>query len=71
MILNPKSGVGKAREVFQSKVVPLLTEADINYDLHVTRHAQDARNLMRTQVIHILLFAPIYYDKLDHYLLYF
>ncbi|KAK9502699.1 hypothetical protein O3M35_011415 [Rhynocoris fuscipes] len=49
VILNPKSGVGKAREVFQNKVVPLLTEADINYDLHVTRHAHDARNLTRTQ----------------------
>uniref|UniRef100_A0A0A9WQ72 Sphingosine kinase 1 n=4 Tax=Lygus hesperus TaxID=30085 RepID=A0A0A9WQ72_LYGHE len=48
-ILNPKSGVGKARETFQNKVVPLLTEGDLNYDLHVTRHAHDARNIVRTQ----------------------
>lgn len=49
-ILNPKSGVGKARETFQNKVVPVLTEADVNYDLHVTRHAHDAQNVVRTQV---------------------
>jgi len=30
-------------------VVPLLTEADVNYDLHVTRHAQDARSVIRNQ----------------------
>ncbi|RZF36056.1 hypothetical protein LSTR_LSTR005872 [Laodelphax striatellus] len=48
-IINPKSGVGKARDIFQQRVVPILTEADINYDIHVTRHAQDARNLVRSQ----------------------
>lgn len=50
VIINPKSGVGKAREIFQNKVVPLFTEADINYDLHCTRHAKDAQNLVRTKV---------------------
>ncbi|KAL1129400.1 hypothetical protein AAG570_013927 [Ranatra chinensis] len=49
VLLNPKSGVGKSRDVFQNKVVPILTEADINYDLHVTRFSNDARNVMRTQ----------------------
>lgn len=50
VILNPKSGQGKARDVFQSKVVPLFTEADVNYDLHVTRFANDARALVRSLV---------------------
>nr|UVW99765.1 sphingosine kinase [Sogatella furcifera] len=50
-IINPKSGVGKARDIFQQRVVPILTEADITYDVHVTRHAQDARNLVRSQDI--------------------
>lgn len=48
VIANPKSGVGKAREVFQNKVVPIFTEADINYDLYCTKHALDAQTLMRT-----------------------
>ncbi|KAG8274128.1 Sphingosine kinase 1 [Homalodisca vitripennis] len=48
IILNPKSGPGKARDVFQTRVVPVLTEADVNYDLHVTRHADDARTLIRS-----------------------
>uniref|UniRef100_A0A1B6DK62 sphingosine kinase n=2 Tax=Clastoptera arizonana TaxID=38151 RepID=A0A1B6DK62_9HEMI len=52
VILNPKSGVGKARDVFQSKVVPILTEADVEYDLHVTKHAQDAREQVRIQNIY-------------------
>ncbi|XP_075224819.1 sphingosine kinase 1-like [Lycorma delicatula] len=51
VIINPKSGVGKARDIFQARVVPILTEADINYDLHVTRHSHDARSLVRTQDI--------------------
>ncbi|XP_054287468.1 sphingosine kinase 2-like isoform X2 [Macrosteles quadrilineatus] len=48
VLLNPKSGQGKGRDVFQSRVVPLLTEADVNYDLHVTRYADDARTLVRS-----------------------
>uniref|UniRef100_A0A1B6MNW0 sphingosine kinase n=1 Tax=Graphocephala atropunctata TaxID=36148 RepID=A0A1B6MNW0_9HEMI len=48
IILNPKSGPGKARDMFQTRVVPVLTEADVNYDLHVTRYANDARILVRS-----------------------
>uniref|UniRef100_A0A8D8M746 Sphingosine kinase 2 n=2 Tax=Cacopsylla melanoneura TaxID=428564 RepID=A0A8D8M746_9HEMI len=47
IVLNPKSGVGKAREFFQSRVVPILTDAEIDYDVHVTSCPNDARNLMR------------------------
>lgn len=43
IVLNPKSGPGKARDIFQDKVLPLLTEADLNYDLHITRGRNDAR----------------------------
>lgn len=43
IVLNPKSGAGKCREVFHDKVSPLLMEADLNYDLHVTRGRNDAR----------------------------
>lgn len=50
MLINPKSGVGKARDIFQTRVVPVLTEADVNYDIHVTRHPNDARELIRSEV---------------------
>jgi len=43
VIVNPKSGVGKAREIFQRKVVPILNMADIDYDLHITCMKNDAR----------------------------
>ncbi|XP_014257462.1 sphingosine kinase 2 [Cimex lectularius] len=49
VIINPKSGIGRGRELFQNKVVPLLTEADLNYDIHVTTCRDDARNFVRTQ----------------------
>lgn len=43
VIVNPKSGVGKAREIFQRKIVPILNMADIDYDLHITCMQNDAR----------------------------
>jgi sphingosine kinase len=51
VIVNPKSGVGKAREMFQNKVVPILTEADISYDLHVTTASGEARGFVTSQVL--------------------
>lgn len=41
--MNPKSGVGKAREIFQRKVAPILIMADVDYDLHITCMQNDAR----------------------------
>jgi len=43
VIVNPKSGVGKSREIFQRKIVPILNMADIDYDLHITCMQNDAR----------------------------
>lgn len=43
IVLNPKSGPGKSREIFDSEIMPILTEADIPYDLYVTRARNDAR----------------------------
>lgn len=48
ILLNPKSGKGKGRIVFQQKVVPILQEAEIPYDLHITKHANYAREFIRT-----------------------
>lgn len=51
VILNPKSGSGKGRETFQKRVAPILVEAEISYDLHVTKYANFAREFMRTKDI--------------------
>lgn len=47
VILNPKSGSGKARETFQKYVASVLIEAEIPYELQVTKHANYARELTR------------------------
>lgn len=52
ILLNPKSGSGKARELFQTKVAPLLQEAEVPYDLHVTKYAQYAREFVRTRNVY-------------------
>lgn len=49
VILNPKSGSGKARETFQQRVAPIFVEAEIPYDLHVTKCANYARDFVRTR----------------------
>ncbi|XP_072378105.1 sphingosine kinase 1-like [Diabrotica undecimpunctata] len=48
VLCNPKSGAGKAKDLFQQKVVPVLQEAEIPFDLYLTKHANYAREFMRT-----------------------
>lgn len=48
VLCNPKSGPGKGRIIFQQKVVPILQEAEIPYDLHITKYASFAREFVRT-----------------------
>lgn len=52
ILLNPKSGPGKARELFQTKSAPLLQEAEVPYDLHITKYAQYAREFVRTRNVY-------------------
>lgn len=49
ILLNPKSGSGKGRELFQKQVVPVLQEAEVQYELHVTKYANFAREFVRTR----------------------
>ncbi|XP_036325922.1 sphingosine kinase 2 isoform X3 [Rhagoletis pomonella] len=51
VLLNPKSGSGKAREIFNRQVVPVLNEAEQAYDLHVTKHANYAREFVRVKAL--------------------
>ncbi|XP_004535131.1 sphingosine kinase 1 [Ceratitis capitata] len=50
IFLNPKSGSGKGREMFHKQVAPVLKEADVPYELHVTAHYNYAREFVRKQV---------------------
>lgn len=49
ILLNPKSGSGKARETFQQRVAPIFVEAEIPFDLQVTKHANYAREFVRNK----------------------
>lgn len=53
VLLNPKSGSGKAREIFQQRVAPILVEAELPYELHVTKRANFAREFIRMRDIYI------------------
>ncbi|KAF5279753.1 hypothetical protein FQA39_LY05443 [Lamprigera yunnana] len=48
ILVNPKSGSGKGRTLFQQKIVPLLQEAEIPFDIHITKYANYAREFLRT-----------------------
>lgn len=52
VLLNPKSGSGKARETFQKTVAPVFAEAEIPFELHVTKHANYAREFVRNRDIY-------------------
>ncbi|KAL1516968.1 hypothetical protein ABEB36_000794 [Hypothenemus hampei] len=48
ILCNPKSGAGKGRQIFQQKVAPILNEAEIPYDLYMTKNSNYARDFVRT-----------------------
>lgn len=52
VLLNPKSGAGKARECFQQRVAPILVEAELPYDLQVTKHANYAKDFIRQRNVY-------------------
>jgi len=49
VLLNPKSGSGNAREVFNMHVAPVLNEAEVPYELFVTKHSNYAIEFMSTR----------------------
>lgn len=52
VLLNPKSGSGKARETFQKYVAPVFVEAEIPFELQVTKYANYAREFARRSDIY-------------------
>lgn len=51
-MLNPKSGPGRSREIFQRRVHPILSEAEKLYEVHVTKCQNYARDFIRTRNIY-------------------
>ncbi|XP_059471901.1 sphingosine kinase 2-like isoform X2 [Neocloeon triangulifer] len=47
VFVNPKSGSGRAKEIFERRVAPLLIDAELPYDLHLTQGPNDARRFVR------------------------
>ncbi|KNC28417.1 hypothetical protein FF38_02126 [Lucilia cuprina] len=47
ILLNPKSGKGKGRVMFQKQMAPVLKEAETQYELVVTTHANFAREFVK------------------------
>lgn len=52
VLLNPKSGQSKAKEMFHKFLAPTLVEAEISYDLCITKKANFARNFVRIKDMH-------------------
>lgn len=49
VLLNPCGGTGKALTLFESHVIPMLTEANAHFTLLVTERPNQARELVREQ----------------------
>lgn len=47
ILCNPKSGAGRGKQIFQQKVVPILQEAEMPFDLVMTKHSNFARQFIR------------------------
>ncbi|XP_053309599.1 sphingosine kinase 1 [Spea bombifrons] len=49
VLLNPHGGTGKALTLFQTHVIPMLTDADARFTLLVTERPNQARELVRDE----------------------
>lgn len=47
ILLNPKSGSGKGKQIFQKQVVPILKESGIKYEVVITTHTNCARETIK------------------------
>ncbi|XP_033736835.1 sphingosine kinase 1-like [Pecten maximus] len=46
ILINPHSGPGKAQQIFEKEVVPMLNEANADYEVKITEHAGHATEIM-------------------------
>ncbi|XP_017761073.1 PREDICTED: sphingosine kinase 2-like [Eufriesea mexicana] len=52
VLLNPKSGPGRGREIFQKRIHPILSEAERLYEVHISKCPNYAREFVRTRDIY-------------------
>lgn len=52
VLLNPKSGPGRGREMFQRRIHPILLEAEKPYEVHITKYSNYARDFVRSKDIY-------------------
>ncbi|XP_052070628.1 sphingosine kinase 1-like [Mytilus californianus] len=48
VLINPHSGPGKAQQIFESTVKPMLDDADIDYKVLITEYAGHASEVVKT-----------------------
>uniref|UniRef100_A0A1I8P1H0 sphingosine kinase n=1 Tax=Stomoxys calcitrans TaxID=35570 RepID=A0A1I8P1H0_STOCA len=49
ILLNPKSGTGNAKELFREQVVPVLNEAEVLYDMYITKDSKYAFEFIQSR----------------------
>lgn len=59
ILVNPKSGSGRARETFQQRIAPIFVEAEIPYEMVVTKYANYAREFVRNKDIHVYKYIVV------------
>ena len=47
-MINPASGPGKALEIFEQRVVPVLAESGLKFEVMITKGAGNASNFIKT-----------------------
>lgn len=48
MLINPASGPGKALEIFEQRVMPVLAESGLKFEVMTTKGAGNAYTFIRT-----------------------
>ena len=48
-LVNPKSGSGRANTLFKKKILPIMQEADIEYEMVVTTHKNHGKEFIINQ----------------------
>jgi sphingosine kinase len=59
VFVNPNSGTGIAKRIFDEQVAPLLVEAELPYDLQLTQGPNYARNYVRQRPDLAIVYSDI------------
>jgi sphingosine kinase len=59
VFVNPNSGTGIAKKIFDEQVAPLLVDAELPYDLQLTQGPNYARNYVRQRPDLAIVYSDI------------